>query len=77
MRILQKLYLQVSFFNVHADNDIDSAALQHLTATLIKELIPKIGLRIKFMKKWEEHFKRSQDASRNGDVENVQVCSCY
>lgn len=34
-----------------------------LTPELIKELIPQIGLRIKFNKKWEKHFKNIEDVT--------------
>lgn len=37
--------------------------MANLTPELMKELIPQVGLRIKFCKKWQVHFKTTENVT--------------
>ena len=52
--------------HLFTENCIDKDAIANLTSDLIKELIPQVGLRIKFNKKWQEHFKKIEDITNVG-----------
>ncbi|XP_024877873.1 uncharacterized protein LOC112458459 isoform X2 [Temnothorax curvispinosus] len=41
--------------------------MANLTPELMKELIPQVGLRIKFRKKWQEHFKTTENVTSERD----------
>ncbi|XP_071787462.1 uncharacterized protein [Asterias amurensis] len=43
-----------------AENYIDAEALQFLSEEDIKQLIPQIGLRVKFMQNWKVHFQQKE-----------------
>ena len=45
--------LHVFFFST--DNCIDEEAMKLLNEENVKQLIPKIGLRVKFLNKWKLH----------------------
>lgn len=45
------------------ENAITDENLSDLTPELIKEMIPKIGLRMEFLKKWMAVFKTELDVS--------------
>ncbi|CAL1685105.1 unnamed protein product [Lasius platythorax] len=49
------------------ENCIDKDSMANLTSDLIKELIPQVGLRIKFNKKWQEHFNKIEDVTTKQD----------
>ena len=40
------------YFVFHTENAIDMQAMKLLTEADIKQLIPKVGLRVKFLDKW-------------------------
>jgi len=52
--------------HLFTENCIDKDAIANLTSDLIKELIPQVGFRIKFNKKWQEHFKKIEDITNVG-----------
>lgn len=51
-------YLLICWFIAQA---IDIHLLKNLTPELIKELIPNVGSRMRFITKWEEHFGTSKN----------------
>ncbi|XP_029666681.1 uncharacterized protein LOC115237645 [Formica exsecta] len=61
------------------ENCIDKDSIANLTSDLIKELIPQIGLRIKFSKKWQEHFNKVEDVTnkQNEDTNLNTTHSIY
>lgn len=54
------------YMHLLTENCIDKDSIANLTSDLIKELIPQIGLRIKFSKKWQEHFNKVEDVTNVG-----------
>lgn len=61
--IMKQKFLQLIYFCffVYTEQAIDITILKSLTPDIIKELIPTIGLRIRFTMKWEEHLGISKD----------------
>lgn len=65
LNILCCIHICTHIMYVHyfTDNGIDKDSIAHLTPDLMKELIPKVGLRIKFNKKWQQHFSKAEDVT--------------
>jgi len=63
-----KVYLNKCTIYMHLfiENCINKDVIANLTSDLMKELIPQVGLRIKFNKKWQEHFKKIEDITNVG-----------
>ncbi|XP_066586857.1 uncharacterized protein [Prorops nasuta] len=63
-----------------ADNEITEKSLQNLNDDLIKELIPKIGVRIIFVEKWKEAYKNNvvlKETSHSQErIETYSKSSC-
>ncbi|XP_036139039.1 uncharacterized protein LOC118644497 isoform X2 [Monomorium pharaonis] len=55
---------------------INISLLECLTHRLIKELIPNIGLRMRFTMKWTEHFKKDDNQNQNTSDTSSCESSC-
>jgi len=59
--VIKQIFLTINYFWIYTAQAIDITLLKSLTHDLIKELIPNIGLRMRFTIKWKEHFGISND----------------
>ncbi|CAH0563124.1 unnamed protein product [Brassicogethes aeneus] len=54
-------------------NEIDEEAISLLTESEIAVLIPQIGKRLKFNKKWKEHFQVKNNSSLIGNLGDISL----